>query len=1078
MGFTPLSESLDPEEVRDLQAAYFAAMAEQIARYEGTVEKYAGDAVLALFGVPVAHEDDAERAVLCALGMQQAIEPVASAARARWRAEPRIRVGTNTGEVVSGAWDASGRQDVAVTGDALNTASRIQATAEPGEILVGAETMRLTRRRIRYGDRREVTLKGKLAPVPVWPALGVREEFGERWEGYETPLIGRDREMSMLLEAWVRAQGGEGQLVTMVGDAGVGKSRLVAEFLGTLASSSTVRVARGRALSYGQEISLWLVADLLRSLFGLKEQEPLDQVAIKLRSVIPGLISQAATRAEARDVLGEVLGLPIEESPVSNGGPQIRRQALIRSLRAVMGAVCERAPTIVVLEDLHWMDNASREVMTAVLADVLGLRMLVLAAQRPGWNPPWSEWGWPERLTLRPLGEGDAATLAGAVLGGARLSPELERHVAERAGGNPFFVEEMLRALQETGGFEQRNGQVYLAPGAAERLPSTLTEVLLARLDCLEGETKGVAQVASVIGRRFAVPLLAAVVGQGAEGLEERLAQLQRAEIAFPQRTPDLEYVFKHVSMRDVAYNTLVQRRRQELHLHTARAIASLYPSDEYAEMIAYHYSKTEASEAAEWLEKAGDRAATVYANEEALGHYEDALRRFQQQGAEVQVIARLEEKIGTVFYTAGRYDEALKHLGHVAEIARAHRDLDGAGRIAARMGMAHRLRGTPDEGIALVSPVVELLAWSGPSESLAALHLSLASLLFLVGRYQEQQTAARRAAEIARAIGSDRLLGEAEERRGTGLNMLGQAAEGRLILEGAIPLIEAGKDLGTLSRALTNAGEAASIMGDMAAARRYTERAIEVGQRVGNPDRLSFDLGNLANILLVVGEWSAAAAALERASTLVGERRTPYHANVLQYAGRLASWTGDWDEAGRWLREALALAAESDDRQITEYLEAFLAELDLAQGRPDSAVDRLRPLIEVEDANLGLLLPIFAWALLEAGATGEAADAATRAVRRTHLREPLNLVDALRVQGMALRQHGRDEEATAVLEEGLALARELPYPYAEARILEQMEQTGEALAIFRRLGAKKDVERIETALARNPTGSDTSVRG
>ncbi|MGH2409612.1 MAG: AAA family ATPase, partial [Chloroflexota bacterium] len=434
-------------------------MAGQIERFGGTVEKYAGDAVLALFGVPVSHEDDAERAVLCALGMQAAIQPLVAAASAGWQEIPQIRVGVNTGEVVSGGWGASGGQEVAVTGDALNTAARLQATAEPEEILVGAETMRLTRRRIRYGERREATLKGKAVPVPVWTALGVREKFGERWEGYETPLIGRDREVGLLLDAWDRAQGGEGQLVSLVADAGVGKSRLAAEFLGTIAASSAARVLRARCLSYGQEISLWLVADLLRSIFGIRELERPDEVAAKLRSAISGLVSQPETQGEALDVLGEVLGLPIGESAVSGAGPQIRRQALIRSLRAILGAIGERAPTVVMLEDLHWIDSASKEVLGAALADVPGMRMLVLASQRPGWTPPWSEWGWPERLTLRALGERDATMLAGAVLG-APLSPDLEHHLAERAGGNPFFVEELVRALQETGGLESRDGRI------------------------------------------------------------------------------------------------------------------------------------------------------------------------------------------------------------------------------------------------------------------------------------------------------------------------------------------------------------------------------------------------------------------------------------------------------------------------------------------------------------------------------------------------------------------------------------------------------------------------------------------
>jgi tetratricopeptide (TPR) repeat protein len=309
---------------------------------------------------------------------------------------------------------------------------------------------------------------------------------------------------------------------------------------------------------------------------------------------------------------------------------------------------------------------------------------------------------------------------------------------------------------------------------------------------------------------------------------------------------------------------------------------------------------------------------------------------------------------------------------------------------------------------------------------------------------------------------------------------MLGRVAEARQILEGAIPLIEGGGDLATLSRALTNVGEVAKIGGDLAAARQHTERAVEVGERVGNPDRLAFDLANLADILLITGEWSGAAVALERGLALVGERRTAYNANVLQYLGRLALWTGEWDDAERRLEEARRLALEADARQTTEYGEVFLAELELVQGCPDAAVDRLRPLVEAEDANLGLLLPTFAWALVEAGKTEKAAEVARRAVERTRGQEPLNLVDALRVRGMVLTQQGQIEEAAGALREGLELARSLPHPYAEGRILYQLglraqlrgepqqvrEHLEEARAMFQRLGAAKDVERTEQVLS------------
>ena len=950
VGFTPLSESLDPEEVRDLQAAYFGRMAEQVERYGGTVEKYAGDAVLALFGAPVAHEDDAERAVLCALGMQEVIEPVALQASERWQVEPTIRIGVNTGEVVSGTWSASGHQDVAVTGDAVNTAARLQSVAEPGEVLVGAETMRLTRRRIRYGDRRDVALKGKIGTVAIWRALGVREEFGERWEVYASPLVGRDRELVQLLDSWVRVQGGEGQLVTVVAEAGVGKSRLISEFIDKLSSGASLRIARARCLSYGQEISYWLLADLLRSLFGVRERETLDEVEVKLRAALSNLMgsSNPDDRAEAMDVLGEVLGLAPSTSPISGANPQLRRQALMRTLRTILGAVTERAPTVLVLEDLHWIDSASEDVLSDILADTPGLRMLIVAAQRPGWTPPWSDWSWPDRVTLRPLPDTDAAVLAVAVLGGVKLDPELERYLAERAGGNPFFVEEILRALQETGGLEDRDGVMVLVPQAAERLPSTLTEVLLARLDRLESQVRTLVQVGSVIGRNFAVQLLAEVVGREQAALELPLSQLQRAEIAFPRRTPELEYVFKHVSMQEVAYNTLVQKRRQELHLQTARAIAALYPSDEYVEMLAYHYSKTNAPEAEEWLERAGDRAASIYANDAALGHYEDALAR----ATDALTMARLNEKLGNVMYMAGRYADSLVPLRRSLDTYQELRDLESAGRVTARMGMAHRLSGTPTEGLELVRPMIDLLEWSGPSEALVRLHIAMANLQFLLGRYGEMLTHAEKGGELARAIGDSGLIGEAEERRGTALTKLGSNEDALRVLEGSIPLVESGGDLVALFRCFNNAASTANTLGRVELSRRYLERGSVVLERAGNLSETAFMLGNLGEALIVLGEWEEARIQLERAEVMARGKQTVDLALPLLELGRLALYEGRWEEARARLEEALNLGREAGDRQGTEICSVVLGELALRTRDAQAAVELLEPLHAADGAE------------------------------------------------------------------------------------------------------------------------------
>lgn len=1074
VGFTPLAEQLDPEEVRDFQAAYFAAMAEQIERYGGIVEKYAGDAVLALFGVPLAHEDDAERAVLCALGMQIAIEPVAATIRARWQLEPAIRVGVNTGEVVSGAWNASGRQDVAVTGDAVNTAARLQAAAEPGEVLVGLETMRLTRRRIRYGEHRDVTLKGKAETVPVHPALGLRERFGERWETNEraTPLVGRDREMVELLDIWLRAQAGEGQLVTVIGDAGVGKSRLIAELLDKVIAGSAIRTVRARCLSYGQGISLWLIADLLRSLFGIGEEDALDEMRARLFATLPVLLTlcSADSQAEALDVLGEVLGLPPANSLGEHAGAEIRRQALIRSMKLILGALAERAPTVLILEDMHWVDEASQSVLKAVLSDVPGLRLLALLAQRPGWTATWSEWSWTDRLTVRPLRESDARLLAEAVLGGVPLARELDAFVGERAGGNPYFVEEILRALAESGGLVQRDGVMSLATGGAEWLPSTLTEVLLARLDRLEGPVREVAQVASVIGRSFLVRLLAQVMKREAAALELPLFALQQAEIAFPRRGSDLAYVFKHAGMREATYNTLVQRRRQQLHLETARAIAMLYPSDEYVEVIAYHYARTgEDTEAAVWLERAGDRAAGIYAGETATAHYEEARRRRELTGSEPTDLARLDEKLGETLFTAGRYDEAVSLLDRAVEAYQEARDLECAGRAAALLGRAHGLRGTGKAGLARVESMVELLTLSGPSAALASLHLALAQLFQLLGRYEEMLKTAEQASGIARSIGHDHFLAWAEERHGAAFTLLGQAEQARSTLQGAIPLLERVGDLSRLQIALANLAEACRIVGELEEAERRTEQALQVAERVGNPSYIAFDLMSRGEIRLFSGRWEEAREDLERAEALVGgptSART-YAAYPPSMLGQFLLWAGDWEGAETHLERALRLAESASDWEARALVHVSLAELEIVRGQPNAAIARLEPLLGWPGISRIACASTLAWAYQESGNLERAVELASEAVKRAREQgEAIALVDAMRVEGMVRMAQGRQEAAAKVLTEALHMAHVLPYPYAEARILERLGKLEEALAIFQRLGARKDIERTEGTLA------------
>jgi adenylate cyclase len=1085
VGFTSLSERLDPEDVREIQTAYFGAMSAEVERFGGTIEKYAGDAVLALFGAPVAHEDDPVRAVRCALAMQEALKPIAAETERLWGTALAMRVGVNTGEVVTGFWETGTRRDWAVSGDVVNTAARLQTAAGPGDILIGAETAEGVRQAAILGRRRSLRLKGKAGAVPTYPVLGLREHVAERWETerYRTPMVNRGAEIDRVLASWERARRGEGQVLEIVGEAGVGKSRLLAESVKEIFGNGPGREIRGRSLSHGQGIALWLVADLVRSLCAIWARDTPSDVAGCLPDMIRSLLREhdAETREVAVDVLGELVGLPAAPSAVARAQPEARRRSLIRSLRLVLEAAARREPTVMVLEDLHWIDGASLEVLQGLIANLPRGPLFTLMSHRPGWNAPWAE-GQVERIEVLPLLERDSTRLAEAVMGGVEVSPELQRYVAERAGGNPLFVEELLRMLRGTGGLVERSGEVQLAGDAAERLPTTLTGIVLARLDGLDGQTRELARVASVIGRRFGLLLLAELVQADPSELEPALETLVQADLVFPGPGDDSEYVFKHAIVRDVAYNTLLQRRRQELHAAVARAIAALHPGEEYAELIAYHYARTPLhAEAADWLERAADRARDVFANELALRYYEEARERLEAAGAGEPAPARIDEKHGVLLKIVARYAEALEVLERAMATYRAAGDADGELRVLGQIGRVHIEQGTADEGVARVRPILESLerGGTGPSQAVLAELWGVAGHLFYrVGMYPESVSADERAEDLARAIGDDRILADAQYRRGwTLLAVLGNLEEGLRVVEDAIPAAEAGGDPDILQAVLNCVGIGYWAKGELTRARNFFERSLEVIERMGNLMREGWVVAWRGYCEFYLGDWKRARELLERATELYSTQESYYSAFPLYWLGHLCLAEGKWDEAARHLERAIALAEASNNLDVLPLAHGWLAERNLLAGIPTS-LDPLRTYAGMRNMGILLMLPILAWAYLVTD--DERADAmAAAAVEASRKHSRLALVDALRVQGMVLTARGRWRQAKDVLREDAALAAQMPYPYGEARALHALgtlhlrrgspeqacEQLERACEIFRSLGAMKDLERAEAAL-------------
>src|SRR5713226_6052034 len=601
VGFTPLSERLDPEDVREIQSMYFGRMSKEIRNFGGTVEKYIGDAVLAMFGVPVAHEDDAVRAIRCGLGMQAAITSIAVEVGKQWEVELALRVGVNTGEVVSGKWEVAGRKEYDVSGDVVNTAARLQTAAAPGEVLVGEETMWLARRAIRFGERREVTLKGKSGVVPVYSAVEVRER-AVAW-GPRTPLVDRNDELALLKSMWAKVVREEPpHFVTVLGDPGIGKSRLVAEFEGSVLGEALV--LHGRCLPYGEVLGYWALADILKEATGITTADDTDTAYRKLGDLVAKVIGQSEAAWDPGEItrhLALLSGLDVEVNQ-----PAIADQhALHVSVRHFIEALAHSQPLCVLFDDLHWADDALLDLIEYMASRVRGAPLLILVQARPELLEKRPAWGRGIRdftsLSLEPLDEQHGQDLILELCRGHGLPENQAEQIGRGAGGNPLFAEELIATIAERGG--------------TTGIPSAIKALISARLDALPPEERRTIQLAAVIGKVFWEGGLRALGASGdmtthLEALEQK--DLLRGQ-SRSQFRGDQEYAFKHDLIRDVAYEMLSRADRRLLHSRVADWIEVISGErlEEYLDLLAHHAVQADQpGRAIDYLSRAAERAS------------------------------------------------------------------------------------------------------------------------------------------------------------------------------------------------------------------------------------------------------------------------------------------------------------------------------------------------------------------------------------------------------------------------------------------------------------------------------------
>jgi class 3 adenylate cyclase/tetratricopeptide (TPR) repeat protein len=1096
VGFTTLSETRDPEEVRELLTRYFDTSRTLITRYGGTVEKFIGDAVMAVWGTPVAQEDDAERAVRAALEL---VDAVAALGQEVGAPDLAARAGVLTGEA---AVTIGAQGQGMVAGDLVNTASRIQSSAQPGQVYVGEATRRSSEAAIAYEDAGTHAMKGKAEPLRLWRAVRVVAAVGgvQRSAGLEPPFVGRDRELRLLKDLFhSSAEEGKAHLVSVVGAAGVGKSRLMWEFEKYVDGlAGQFRWHRGRCLAYGEGVTYWALAEMVRTRAGIVEREEASSALAKLREALETNLPDPEERRWVEPRLAHLLGL---EEPVTR-----EREDMFAAWRLFYERLSDEMPTVMLFEDMQWADAALLDFIEYLLEWARDHRLFVITVSRPELSDRRPNWGTGRSSTsiyLEPLPDRAMEDLLGGLVPG--LPEELDASILARAQGIPLYAVETVRMLLDRG-FLVQEGNTYRPTGPIEALevPETLHALIAARLDGLAPEERRLLQDASVMGKTFARAGLAAVSGLRDSELETMLSSLTHKEVLSVQadpRSPERgQYVFVQDLVRMVAYETLSRKERRPRHLAVAAYLESTWGSDddEIVEVVASHYAEAhraapDAPDAADikakacrMLARAGERAASLGASEEAQRYFEQAA----DLPDEPQPRSELLERAGVMASMGGRSQQARDLYERSLDLVQREGNTHAAARISARLGFFEWRTGQLDEAIERMERALDVLRGDEPDEDLARLATDLGRLHFFRG---EPEIAAERVGlglEVAEALWLPELISEALNTKGILAMWQGRNEESAGLLKHALEVAEENEIPSAALRAHMNLSETLTRRDRYDDAIEHCRSGIALAHRVG--DRFSeWQLaGNLLLPLFQTGRW-------DEAMDVARQLPAGVHPAV-GWTVEIAAWRGDVEEARQFLAAVGALEGTADVQDRAGF-DATHAALFLAEGRYDEALAAAEAAFAAretlgvggEDQKGG-----FVRAAEAALALGDLdhADALVRVVEELPpgLMPPYLAAQASRFRARIHAARGETDQVEPGFKRAAGTLRELGAPFwlavtllehgewleSQGRSDEAVPLLSEARETFDRLRARPWVERADRAHGLEPVAATRGPQG
>jgi class 3 adenylate cyclase/tetratricopeptide (TPR) repeat protein len=994
-GSMELLADRDPEGARKLLDPVLERMMEAVHRYEGTVNQVMGDGIMALFGAPLAHEDHAVRACYAALRMQESVTKYAEDVFRSQGVPIQIRVGLNSGEVVVRAIGSDLHMDYTAVGQTTHLAARMEQMATPGTILLAPSTLYLVEGYVQVAARGPVAVKGLADPVDVYALTGAsaqRTRLHAAAARGLTRFVGRDAEIEQIRRALTLAGDGRGQLVAIVGEPGVGKSRLVYEFTHSHRTREWL-ILEASSVSYGKATSYLPVIDLLKAYFKVHDRETHREIREK---VTGKLLTLDESLKPALPALLALLDVPVEDAHWQALDPPQRRQRTLDAVKHLLLRESQGQPVLVVFEDLHWIDAETQAVLDGLVESLPTARVLLLVNYRPEYQHGWVSKTYYSQLRLDALPPESAGELLNALLGDDRALEPLKRLLVRR--GNPFFIEESIRTLVETQALAGERGAYRLTrPIQAIEVPATVQVILAARIDRLPADDKQLLQTASVIGKDVPFVLLHAIAGLAEDAVHRGLTHLQTAEFLYETRLfPEPEYTFKHALTHEVTYGTLLQDRRKALHARIVGALERSYPDrlTEHVERLAHHAVRGEVWEqAVTYLLQAGVKALTRSANREAVTCFEQALTAL---GHLPETRERLEQAIDlrfdlrTALFPLGEFERIFGCLREAEGLARTLDDQRRLGQMSVYLCHNLWITGHPTEALGFGQNALALAESLGDAPLQVTGNLYLGAACLGTGDYRQAEELLRKVLQLLEGDLSRERFGQtgfpAVIARGHLTWVLaerGEFKEGIAPGEEGLRLAEAFDDPYSLAFACWRLAHLQIIRGDLSHAVRLLERGVAISREwnltlfsVGNTGSLGYAYARSGRVaegipllehavsavesmgfgayqplfLTYLGEAYVLADRLEdalefagRALTLARERgQRGYEAWALRLFGEIAARRDPPEHADGHYRDALALAEELGMRSLAADCHLGLGKLYRRPGKREQAHEHL----------------------------------------------------------------------------------------------------------------------------------------